>query len=154
MLGDGNWGCTKYRRIPKFRGDWQGRIPVSSLSRKTLQNKGFGAPIFLAISPKLLAALCRMHPYFVHPYFPAANFGEGDERRKIRLSECGGSVNGPDLLTELPFLWNPLPKPSFTECLPPHSVKRRFSSLISASSRPLPQFAFNVCSCMAGLYPG
>ena len=28
------------------------------------------------------------------------------------------SLNGPDLFTELPFLWSSLLKPSFTECLP------------------------------------
>ena len=28
-------------------------------------------------------------------------------------------LNGPDLFTELPFLWKSLPNPSFTKCLPP-----------------------------------
>ena len=33
-----------------------------------------------------------------------AETGEGDERRKIQFAESGGSLNGPDLFTELPFL--------------------------------------------------
>ena len=46
FLGEGKWGCKKYRRIPKCAGDWQERVPMCSLPRKTLQNKGFGAPNF------------------------------------------------------------------------------------------------------------
>ena len=34
---------------------------------------------------------------------------EGGERRKIRFSEQGESLNGPDLFTELAFLYNSLP---------------------------------------------
>ena len=29
---------------------------------------------------------------------------EGDERRKLQFSESGGSLNCPDLFTEVPFL--------------------------------------------------
>ena len=45
-LGEGKWGRKKCRRIPMCEGDWQGRVPMCSLHRKTLQNKGFGAPNF------------------------------------------------------------------------------------------------------------
>ena len=45
-LGEGKWGRKKCRRIPKCEGDWQGRVPKCSLTRKTFQNKGFGAPNF------------------------------------------------------------------------------------------------------------
>ena len=75
FLGEGKWGRKKYRRIPKCEGDWQGRVPMCSLPRKTLQNEGFGAPKFSGISPKLFAALRRIQPYpSVHPYFPMTNF--------------------------------------------------------------------------------
>ena len=37
-LGEGKWGRTKYRRIPKSEGDWKGRVPKCSLPtrKKTL----------------------------------------------------------------------------------------------------------------------
>ena len=57
--------------------------------------------------------------------------------QKNSLSESGGSLNGPNPFTELPFLFN-FPTKAFIQGMPwPHSVKRRFSSLISASSPPL-----------------
>ena len=57
------WGREKCRRIPKREGNWQGRVPKCSLPRKTLQNKGFGAPKFWGISPKFFAELHGIHPY-------------------------------------------------------------------------------------------
>ena len=69
-LGEGKWGRKKYRRIPKCEGDEQGRVPKRSLHPKTLQNKRFGAPNFLGISPKLFAALRRIHPYLCTPVLP------------------------------------------------------------------------------------
>ena len=48
-----------------------------------------------------------------------AEIWEGDERRTFQLLEPGDSLNGRNLFTELPFLWNSLPMPSFTECLDP-----------------------------------
>ena len=69
-LGEGKWGRKKCRRIPKREGDWQGRVPKCSLPRKPLQNKGFGAPKFSGISPKLFAALCGIHPYLCTPVLP------------------------------------------------------------------------------------
>ena len=47
-----------------------------------------------------------------------AEFWEGDETATFQFSESGGSVNGPDLFTESPFLYKSLPNLSFTE-LPP-----------------------------------
>ena len=44
----------------------------------------------------------------------------------FQFSESGGSVNGPDLFTELPFLSKSLPSPSFTELPPPSSLKNPF----------------------------
>ena len=37
----------------------------------------------------------------------------------IQFSESGSSLNGPDLITELPLVENPCQNPSFAECLPP-----------------------------------
>ena len=91
LLGEAKWGCKKCRRIPKCEGDWQGRVPKCSLPRKKpLQNKGFGAPKFSGISPKLCAALRR-----IHPYFPVAKFSfdsmklrEFKQSPKISFSAC------------------------------------------------------------------
>ena len=69
-LGEGKWGRKKCRRIPKCEGHWQGRVPKRSLHPKTLQNKRFGAPNFLGISPKLFAALRGIHPYLRTPVLP------------------------------------------------------------------------------------
>ena len=44
----------------------------------------------------------------------------------FQFSESGGSVNGPNLFTELPFLYNSLPNPCFTELPPPFSPKTTF----------------------------
>ena len=41
----------------------------------------------------------------------------------FQFSESGGSVNGPNLFTELPFLSKSLPNPSFTELPPRFSLK-------------------------------
>ena len=43
---------------------------VSQSVSKTLQNKRFGAPEFLGISPKLFAALRGIHPYLCTPVLP------------------------------------------------------------------------------------
>ena len=78
-LGDGKWGFTKYKRTPKCEGDRKGRVPKRPLSRQTLQNKGFGAPIFQRIFPKLSAALLGIHQVtctFLHPCFPVATMNE------------------------------------------------------------------------------
>ena len=48
-----------------------------------------------------------------------AEIWEGDERRKFQFLESGDSLKGRNLFTELPFLQNSLPMPSFTECLDP-----------------------------------
>ena len=69
-LGEGKWGRKKCRRIPRREGDWQGRVPKRSLHPKTPQNKRFGAPNFLGISPKLFAALRGIHPYLCTPVLP------------------------------------------------------------------------------------
>ena len=37
-------------------------------------------------------------------YIVRADFYEGDEDSNFQFSESGGSLNGPDLFTELPFL--------------------------------------------------
>ena len=55
----------------------------------------------------------------------------------FQFSESGGSVNGPNLFAELPFLYKSLPNPSFTELPHPFSLKNPFLSLKSASSHPL-----------------
>ena len=85
-LGEGKWGRKQCRRIPKREGDWQGRVPKRSLHPKTLQNKRFGAPNFLGISPKLFAALRGIHPYLCTPVLP-----RGQKIRQIwRLFFFGG----------------------------------------------------------------
>ena len=68
ILGEGKWGRKKCKRIRKCEGYWQGRVPKRSLHPKTLQNKRFGAPNVLGISPKLFAALRGIHPYLVSKY--------------------------------------------------------------------------------------
>ena len=55
-----------------------------------------------------------------------------------QFSEPSGSLNRPNLFTELPFRWKSLPSPSFTELPPPFSLKTLFS-LKSASPHPLPK---------------
>ena len=57
----------------------------------------------------------------------------------FQFSESGGSMNGPSLFTELPFLEKSLPNPWFTELPPPLSLKNLFS-LKSASLHPLPKY--------------
>ena len=82
-LGEGKWGCTKHRRIPKCEGDYQGRVPKRFLPRETLENKRFGAPIFWGISPKLLAALRGIHPFLSTPVLP-----RGQNYAKTTLPRC------------------------------------------------------------------
>ena len=45
----------------------------------------------------------------------------------FQFSESGGSLNRPNLFTELPFLYKSLPNPPFTELPPPFSLKSPFS---------------------------
>ena len=71
-----------------------------------------------------------------------AEIWEGTEPRKIELSESGGSLNGPDIFTELPFLWIFSYQSLLSLNAFPQSVERRFFSLISVSSYPLPQTSF------------
>ena len=65
FLGQGKWGRTKYRRIPKCEGDWKGRVPKCSLPRRTRQNKGIflEVPFSEGFYFKLLGTLHRIHPY-------------------------------------------------------------------------------------------
>ena len=42
------------------------------------------------------------------------DFWEGNEDSNFQFSESSGSLNGPDLFTELPYLLKSLPNPSFT----------------------------------------
>ena len=79
LLGEGKWGCTKYRRIPNCEGDWKGRVPKSSLLYK---KRDFGAPIFRGICPKLLATLLGIHPYLCTPVLPRGQFWLLSKRRK------------------------------------------------------------------------
>ena len=55
-----------------------------------------------------------------------ADFQEGMRTATFQFSESGGSVNGPNLFTELPFLEKSLPNPWFTELPPPFSLKNPF----------------------------
>ena len=50
-------------------------------------------------------------------------FGKGIRTATLQFSESGGSLNGPDLFTELLFLWKSLPNPSFTELPSTFSLK-------------------------------
>ena len=68
-----------------------------------------------------------------------ADFREGDEDSNFQFSESGGSLNGPDLFTELPVLLKSLPNPSFTECLPHFHRQTLFFPPKIASSHPLPK---------------
>ena len=60
----------------------------------------------------------------------------------FQFSESGGSLNGPNLFTELPFLQKSLPNHPFTELPPPFSLKTPVFSLKSASPHPLPKNRF------------
>ena len=64
---------------------------------------------------------------------------KGMRTATFHLSESGGSLNHPDLFTELPFLSKSLPNLPFTELPPPFSLKNLCFSLKSASSHPLPK---------------
>ena len=55
----------------------------------------------------------------------------------FQFSESGGSLNGSDLFTELPFLKKSLPNPSIAS--PLFTEKPFLFSLTSASSHPLPK---------------
>ena len=55
-----------------------------------------------------------------------ADFREGDDDSNLQFSESGGSLNGPDLFTELPFLYKSWPNAWFTELPPPFSLKPLF----------------------------
>ena len=90
-MGEGKWGRKKYRRIPKCEGDWQGRVPKRSLHPKTLQNKRFGAPNLLGISPKLFAsALCGIHP----PGRPGPGQQAGSQHHIHTLSKAHAPPKG------------------------------------------------------------
>ena len=58
-----------------------------------------------------------------------------------QFSESGGLLNGPDLFTELPFLWKSLPSPSFTELPPPLSLKNLFFTEKCFVASPSPKSA-------------
>ena len=62
-------------------------------------------------------ALVLIGPDLVSSDFIGVEIWEGDERRKFQAIESGDSQNGRNLFTELSFLRNSLPRPSFTECL-------------------------------------
>ena len=49
--------------------------------------------------------------------------GKGMRTATFQFSESGGSLNGLNLFTELPFLWKSLPDPSHPESPPPFSLK-------------------------------
>ena len=66
-----------------------------------------------------------------------SHFWEGDEHRKIHVSESGTSLNGPNLFTELPFLQKSYQTPSFTEFLPRFSLKCPFFTESGESNRSL-----------------
>ena len=63
---------------------------------------------------------------------------EGDSQ--FRSSASGSSLNETDLVPDSPFWWTFLLEPPFTEWLALFS-ERRFSSVISALSHPLPLVA-------------
>ena len=46
-------------------------------------------------------------------------FRKGRRTATFQFSESGGSVNGPNLFTELPFCKNPYQTPDSLNCLPP-----------------------------------
>ena len=59
------------------------------------------------------------------------DFGKGIRTATFQFSESNGSLNGPDLFPELPFLQRSLPNPSFTECLRGKSASERVSEKVS-----------------------
>ena len=70
-------------------------------------------------------------------------FGKGMRTATFRLSESEGSLNRPDLFTELPFLQKSLPNPSFTELPPPFSLKSPFLGVPAIFRTHVPFFAAN-----------
>ena len=48
------------------------------------------------------------------------------EDSNFEFFEAGGPLNGPNLFTELPFLWKSLPHASFTELPPPFLTEKPF----------------------------
>ena len=69
-----------------------------------------------------------------------ADLRERDEDSNFSVFRTGGSLNGPDLFTELPFLWKSLPNLLFTECLPLLRGKITSFALKSGSLHPLVSF--------------
>ena len=68
--------------------------------RKTLQNKGCGAPTILGIFPKLLAALRGIHPYLSTPVLSVAIFhailadliGDGGGLQALDIQTAAGTA--------------------------------------------------------------
>ena len=73
-----------------------------------------GSPIY-----KLISSL-------ISNYCLELIFGKWMRTATFQFSESGGSVNGPDLFTELPFLQKSLPNPAFTEFPPPPFTEEPF----------------------------
>ena len=75
-----------------------------------------GRPVILGVERSLLSLLFQVR----------ADLGKGMRTATFQFSESGGSVNGPNLFTELPFLYNSLPNPHSLNCLPPFHWKTLF----------------------------
>ena len=72
-------------------------------------------------------------------YYIGVEIWGGDERRRFQCIESGNSLNGRNLFIECLSRRNPYQSLHSLNMPSSHSVKRHFSSLISASSHPLPQ---------------
>ena len=83
----------------------------------------------------------RCLPTYVWDFSLELIFGKGIRTATFQFSESGGSVNSPNLFTELPFMLKSLPNPWFTELPPPFSLKSSCFSLNIASSSPSPKSA-------------
>ena len=93
--------------------------------------------------------LCAPDSAMIHKI--RADFGQGMRRATFQFSESGGSVNGPNLFTELPFLWKSLPDPGFTELPPPFSLKTPFFQWKVLRRIPFPKIGSDKSSHAVGM---
>ena len=93
-IGCGKWGRKKYRRIPKCVRDYHRRVPMCSLPRTTLQNKGSGVPnCFEGSLPSCWPHSAGYTRTSLHPYFPQAVLDRVTPRGFAALNVRKGTFN-------------------------------------------------------------
>ena len=93
-LGEGEVGGVKSTGVSQsVRETSRDESKTFSPPKKTLQNKRFGAPNFLGISPKLFAALRGIHPYLCTPVLPRGQLSQRSEHSHFEIRSCAGRTD-------------------------------------------------------------